>query len=572
LIRPFRRLLYGRPAAFALATLLVVPSCAPFQSSGSVGGKAEAAAHEEVAAEAAIVPPAVDAAATPTAGAPAARAATAAKAPVMASAKIKHVVIVVQENHSFDNYFGTYPGADGIPTKDGAPAVCVNDPETGICFQPYHNPSLTQEGGPHSAAAAITDIDGGKMDGFIKQQDADRQNACRIPGVKLACSRKGAPADVMGYHDAREIPNYWNYAHNFVLQDHMYAPSASYTLPSHLFLVSGWSARCQNADPNSCTSAISGLEGVRRGPNGGEPESQPHAWTDLTYLLHKAGVSWAYYVAEGAEPECEGGGMVCPPKPQESDFDTYVSPLPRFQTVHDNRQVANVQPIESFFAAAAKGDLPAVSWVVPDEEHSEHPPASIRDGQAYVTRLVNAVMKSKNWDSTAIFITYDEWGGFYDHVVPPQVDGAGYGLRVPGLLISPYAKPGYVDHQTLSFDAYLKFVEDVFLNGQRLDPTTDGRPDPRPTVRENVPQLGNLMDEFDFTQSPRPPLVLDPEAAPGPPASDPAWRQPAGHVPAPVTPSRPGPPAKDTRPGREVSDIAPGPAVPVLDPPVGPTT
>jgi phospholipase C len=127
-----------------------------------------------------------------------------------------------------------------------------------------------------------------------------------------------------------------------------------------------------------------------------------------------------------------------------------------------------------------------------------------------VTSLIDAAMLGPDWDSTAIFLAWDDWGGFYDHVVPPTVDGAGYGLRVPGLVISPYAKSGYVDHQTLSFDAYLKFIEDDFLGGQRLDPATDGRPDSRPDVRENDPELGNLMSDFDFSQAPRPPLILSP--------------------------------------------------------------
>jgi phospholipase C len=117
-------------------------------------------------------------------------------------------------------------------------------------------------------------------------------------------------------------------------------------------------------------------------------------------------------------------------------------------------------------------------------------------------------MQSRDWASTAIFLAWDDWGGFYDHVVPPKVDQNGYGIRVPALVISPYARKGYIDHQTLSFDAYLTFIEDDFLGGQRLDPRTDGRPDPRPTVRENVPQLGDLASDFDLTQKPRPPLVL----------------------------------------------------------------
>jgi phospholipase C len=148
------------------------------------------------------------------------------------------------------------------------------------------------------------------------------------------------------------------------------------------------------------------------------------------------------------------------------------------------------------------------SWVTPNGKESEHPPALVSVGQTYVTGLINAIMQGPDWDSTAIFLAWDDWGGFYDHVVPPVVDENGYGLRVPSLVISPYAKQGYIDHQTLSFDAYLKFIEDDFLNGQRIDPRTDGRPDPRPDVRENASILGNLLADFDFNQSPRPPVIL----------------------------------------------------------------
>jgi phospholipase C len=131
-------------------------------------------------------------------------------------------------------------------------------------------------------------------------------------------------------------------------------------------------------------------------------------------------------------------------------------------------------------------------------------------GEAWVTDIVNAVMSGPDWKSTAIFVTWDDWGGFYDHVRPPRVDADGYGLRVPGLVISPYARRGMVDHQTLSFDAYIKFIEDDFLAGDRIDPATDGRPDSRPDVRENLRLLGDLRRDFDFSQPPRAPLLLAP--------------------------------------------------------------
>src|SRR5207237_3275199 len=154
------------------------------------------------------------------------------------------------------------------------------------------------------------------------------------------------------------------------------------------------------------------------------------------------------------------------------------------------------------------GVLPSVSCVVPSQPVSEPWPGTVSAGVAYVTSLVNAVMHGPDWNSTAIFLSWDDWGGFYDHVLPPAVDANGYGLRVPGLVISPYARRGFIDHRTLSHDAYVKFIEDDFLGGARLDPSTDGRPDPRPDVRENARQLSDLVNDFDFNQAPRPPLPL----------------------------------------------------------------
>jgi phospholipase C len=236
-----------------------------------------------------------------------------------------------------------------------------------------------------------------------------------------------------------------------------------------------------------------------------------YAWTDLTYLLHKNHVSWAYYVFTGTEPDCENSAAVaCAPVHQGPKTPGIWNPLLYFDTVQQDRQRGQIQPLSRFFAAARGGTLPAVSWIAPNGHVSEHPPNPVSAGQTYVTGLINAIMRSPDWKSTAIFLAWDDWGGFYDHVVPPRVDANGYGLRVPALVISPYAKQGYIDHQTLSFDAYVKFIEDDFLNGQRIDPRTDGRPDPRPAVREDAPQLGNLIKDFDFNQAPRAPVILSP--------------------------------------------------------------
>jgi phospholipase C len=430
--------------------------------------------------------------------------------------KIQHIVIIMQENRSFDSYFGTYPGADGIPMKNGVPTVCVPDPQTKQCVKPYHDPSVINTGGGHGWGAALTDLDGGKMDGFIEvQRDAVETYCQHNDDPNCAQGMIGSMPDVMGYHDAREIPNYWTYAENFVLQDHMFEPTDSWSLPSHLFMVSEWSAKCASHDPMSCTSEIDKPDSIVYGV---KPYVAPvYAWTDLTYLMYKDNVSWAYYVAPGTQPDCneETGPIACAPVPQKATTPEIWNPLPFFDTVKDDKQLSNIQNLDKFYNAAQNGTLANVVWVIPNDRTSEHPPSSVTVGQTYVTGVINAIMQSPDWSSTAIFLAWDDWGGFYDHVVPPVVDQNGYGFRVPGLVISPYAKKGYIDHQTLSFDAYVKFIEDDFMSSQRIDPKTDGRPDPRPTVRENVSILGDLTQDFDFNQAPRQPLILNPTPGPG---------------------------------------------------------
>ena len=432
--------------------------------------------------------------------------------PLVGIHKIRHVVIIMQENRSFDSYFGTYPGADGIPGLAGHPGTvpCVPDPAGG-CVHPFHDREDRSLGGPHSVAAAEKDINGGKMDGFVGEQERGMAGCAQT--FNPACGNSGGTPDVMGYHDGSDIPNYWTYAHDYVLQDHMFESDASWSLPSHLYMVSEWSAYCSlRGDPRSCRSAPESPQyppDFARQVGIALPTNPSYAWTDLTYLLHKYGVSWAYYVYKGNEPDCDNdAAMSCAPVGQNAKTPGIWNPLPYFTDVQQDGQVGNIKSLTNFFADARNGNLPAVSWITPNGAVSEHPPGLISAGETYVTGLINAIMHGPDWSSTAIFLAWDDWGGFYDHVTPPRVDEQGYGLRVPGLVISPYAKQGFIDHQTLSFDAYVKFIEDDFLGGQRLNAQTDGRPDPRPDVRENAPQLGDLSSDFDFTQSPRPPEIL----------------------------------------------------------------
>jgi phospholipase C len=487
--------------------------------------------------------------------------------------KIRHVVVIMQENRSFDSFFGTYPGADGIPTKNGQFTVCVPDPRTKGCDKPYHNPHLVNGGAGHNLSEAVADVDGGKMDGFVRTAENQPSRGCSATNPPTPVCLPSNPTDVMGYHDAREIPNYWTYAGDFVLQDHMFEPVDSWSLPAHLYLVSGWSAACSSTNPDSCVNdpaqgagttgrlklrqlpaaflscmAAHGITTVTRasatdpkviaaaevclgyltpaerqqllGSGGESLQLGLYSWTDLTYLLHKHNVSWAYYVQSGIQPDCDDNpdetAAGCAPVAQGAKTPSIWNPLPSFTDVKQDGQLGDIKNLSTFYTAAAQGTLPAVSWIAPTQANSDHPPANLATGQAYVTNLINTIMRGPDWDSTAIFLAWDDWGGFYDHVVPPVVDQNGYGLRVPALVISPYAKRGYIDHQVLSFDAYNKFIEDDFLGGARLNPATDGRPDPRPGVREDAKILGDLISDFDFNQKPRPPVLLPTHPSPGP--------------------------------------------------------
>jgi phospholipase C len=439
--------------------------------------------------------------ATTGGGADGGAAAPAAATPDGGISKIQHVVVIMQENRSFDHYFGTFPGADGIPVDaQGNPTVCVPDPHLdGSCVAPYHNTANKNAGGPHTHAAFLKCVDSGAMDGFIANAESGKTD-CADP-TDPDCTN--GLVDVMGYHTAAEIPNYWKYAETFALHDHLFQTNSSWSYPMHIAMVSAWSAKCTADDPMSCTSAVE-----NDGTTGTAGAKNHYPWTDVTYLLHAAGFSWKYYLSKGTDPHCGNAPNECQPVTLDPSVPSIWNPLPEFDDVTEDGELGNIEAVDDFYEDLTAGTLPNVSWIVPSSNVSEHPPALVSTGEEYVTALINSIMGSPFWNSTVIFLSWDDWGGFYDHVTPPDIDSWGYGIRVPAITISPWVKPGTIDKQVLSHDAYLKFIEDVFLGGQRLNPKTDGRPDSRPSVRENAKKLGDLLQDFDFTQTPLPPLVL----------------------------------------------------------------
>ena len=387
--------------------------------------------------------------------------------------KIEHFVFIMQENRAFDSYFGTYPGADGIP-----PGVCLQDPVSGGCVAPYHDTSDVNRGGPHGWDNAHADIDNGKMDGFLKEaykgKSEKGQESCKPPS--LQCTPGKDPRDVMGYHDYHEIPNYWNYARQYVLQDHMFESVASYSLPAHLYMLAAQSG---------------GYTGK------GQKMPSTYNFPEITELLTSGKIDWKYYVTSGKTPDTEDAEVVGTMTMQEQDPHKYTlwNPLPAFPKVkNDSAQFSRLVDTSQFYKDARDGTLPQVSWVIPSSNVSEHPPSGVKEGMAYVTGLVNAIMQGPDWDATAIFLSWDDWGGFYDHVAPPKVDEYGYGIRVPAIVISPYAKQGYIDHNTYSFESWLKIVEERF----GVKPLT---------ARDTL--AGDMLQAFDFNQKPRSPVILE---------------------------------------------------------------
>lgn len=340
---------------------------------------------------------------------------------------IQHTVVIMMENHTFDNFFGQFPGANGV--------VLPQAP----------NPVFTDFN--HDGPSVNAAIDGGKMDEFPLRGHVS--------------------------YTQQDIPNYWSYAQQFGISDNFFTSVAANSTPNHMMMIAAQSGGVYATTPeNGCHSAQNDLIYSKQ-TNGYGYWSYPcYTIQSLPQMLNTAGISWRYYT----------GSTIW-------DAPNLLKPL--YKTPND------IHNPNQFINDINSGSMASVSWVTPPSNMSDHPPQSLQGGQNFVTGIVNAIMNSSYWNNTAIFLTWDDWGGFYDHVPPPVVDGVGLGPRVPLIVISPFAKQGYISHAQGEFSSFTKFIEENYnlvSMGQR----------------DSLPGTSDLMDFFDFTQSPQSPLILSP--------------------------------------------------------------
>jgi phospholipase C len=379
-----------------------------------------------------------------------ATAAVAVAAP-RATTPIEHVVLLMQANHSFDNYFGTYPGADGVP-KDTCLPVSLRAPNADPCVRPFHLGDRAVPDLDHPLSVFERQLNGGRMDGFV--------SAFRQVG-------SGVHPSIMGYYDQRDIPFAWNVARNYVLFDRFFTSASVGTLANHMFWVAG--------APGTTIG-----EGVPPGGFGDLPT--------IFDRLEAKGISWKFYV-ESYDPGVTYRNAGAGPHRNQPltvpllDFDRFIDDPKLFRHIVD---------MDQYFKDLRAGTLPAVSYIV-TAGSSERPPGSIVAGQQTVRSLVSALQASRQWSRSAFVWTYDDWGGWYDHVPPPRVDSSGYGFRVPALLVSPYARKGHVDHTHLDFTSLLKFIEDNW----RLAP-----------LASRDAKAHSIASAFDFRAPPRPAELL----------------------------------------------------------------
>jgi len=382
--------------------------------------------------------------------------------------KIDHIVFIIKENRSFDHYFGRFPGADGATTGRTS---------TGEVVPLGEAPDQVTPDISHAASAAYQAYNDGRMDAFD-----------RIPG-----------AVDLGVNDAytqmypRDIPRYWAYARRFTLDDHFFSTIMGPSLPNHLVTIAAQAAGVNSNPIFAGSAAFNDTSWGCDAPRGTyvrtlsptRKEGRAFPCFDMATLadrLDAKGIGWRYY----APPQRQAGYVW-------STFDAirHIRYGPQWR--------ANIFPWGLFERDVAHGRLAPVTWLVTDTAHSEHPPASTCLGESATVSEVNAVMRSRFWKNTAIIVTWDDFGGFYDHIAPPQYDQLGWGPRVPALVISPYARRGAVDHTPYSFAALLRLVEERYGLA------------PLAASDAGSPALGN---SFDFAAPPAAPYILPPPVCP----------------------------------------------------------
>ncbi|HLQ29711.1 MAG TPA: alkaline phosphatase family protein [Ktedonobacteraceae bacterium] len=387
-----------------------------------------------------------------------------------AAQHIKHIIFFVKENRTFDNYFGTYPGADGATT--------AKDSEGNVVTLHHEADSIPDI--DHSSQGAIMAYDGGKMDKFDLLHNKGKR-------AKSNTTDPFANNSLTQMYQS-DIPNYWQYAQNFVLGDHMFSSLMGPSFPNHLYTVAAQSGGAIN-NPKTDKN-IGTLGNATKGWGCDIPNQQvqikgsdnsihlQNACFDFQTLadeLDAKGDSWRYY----APPSGQSGYIW-------SSFDA-------IKHIRYGADWKYVVPTEQFMTDAASGNLPTVSWIVTPGQVSEHAPASVCVGENWTVQMLNALMNGPDWSSSAVFLTWDDFGGYYDHVPPQQIDGYGLGFRVPLLVISPFAKKGFIDPTQYEFSSMLRFSEDILGLAQL-------------TNRDKG--ANNMLNAFDFTQSARSPFIL----------------------------------------------------------------
>lgn len=372
---------------------------------------------------------------------------------------IEHLVFLMQENHSFDNYFGTYPGANGLPADTCIPVDPFAEPD-GPCVKPFHigDTDVQMDDPDHSENTHSVQYHDGRLDGFVYALNQRSQDG------RLA----------MGYYDESDLPYYWNIAENYVLFDNFFSSAAGGSNTNHFFWVS--------ATPGQAAA--------------GETQQETLAETPTIFdRLQEHGISWKFYV-QNYEPGLTYRTLEQYPGNRAAQV-IWV-PLLNFDRFLDDPELSqHIVNLDEYYEDLANGTLPAVAFIAPSGP-SEHPPSSLQSGQRFVKTLIQRLMQSQYWNNTAFLWAYDDWGGWYDHVPPPQVDDYGFGFRVPALLVSAYARHSYIDSTLLDYTSVLKFIEDNWGV---------------PPLTERDANANSIINAFDFSQPPRQPVILPYERA-----------------------------------------------------------